>query len=88
MDWITLAQLIIRLGIDGAERIYQNWQNKQEVTQADIDALRALGRTTPADLVLKGASALGLDATDPRVQAILTLAGAPTPLPPAGPAKP
>lgn len=91
MDWITIAGIIAKEGLDVAEGIYKKWQSGQLPTAQDFADLRAMGQTTPQDLVLKAAILVGLTADHPKIQELLALVTNPpapvplvAPLPPTG----
>jgi len=90
MDWATIAQLIITIGLPAVEKLIANIENKVPVTLAEIQQLRELANRTSQDRMKAMAVAAGFTLDDPRVLALLALtAGVPNivagppPMPPA-----
>lgn len=88
MDWATIAQLIISIGLPAVEKLIANIENKTPVTLAEIQALSALASRTAQDRMKAMIVAAGFTLDDPKVAAFLKLTeGPPTiPLPSPSPA--
>jgi len=73
MGWEALIPLIVQYGLPLAERIWQKWANKEPVSQADWDELKAMAAETPESLAKKVIAAKGLSLDDPKVIELLEL---------------
>jgi hypothetical protein len=78
MDWATIAQLIITIGLPAVQKLIQNFENKTPVTAAEIQQLMDLAGRTSQDRMKAMIVSSGLTLDDPKVQALLQLtAGVP-----------
>lgn len=82
MDWAIIAGIIAKEGIDVAEAVFNKWSSGQMPTAQDFADLRALGKITPQDLVLRAADAGGIPHDHPQVTAFLALVAPPPDQPP------
>lgn len=73
MDIATIISLIVSQGIPVAEKIWQLWQNKTTVTQADWDALKELGKADARAKMLLAIARNGIDPNSPTGVALLAL---------------
>lgn len=73
MDIATIISLILTQGIPVAEKLWQLWSSKTTVTQADWDALQALGKQSARSQMLLALAQNGIDPTSPQGQALLAL---------------
>jgi hypothetical protein len=73
MDYATIISLIITQGIPAAEKLWQIWQSKAAVTQADWDALKVLSLQTARSNMLLALARNGVDPESPQGQAFLAL---------------
>ena len=73
MDYATIISLIITQGIPAAEKLWQIWQSKAAVTQADWDSLKALSNQTARSNMLLALARNGVDPASPQGQAFLAL---------------
>jgi len=73
MDIATIISLIISQGIPVAEKLWQIWQNKTTVTQADWDSLKVLGQQTARSNMLQALARNGIDPASPQGIALLAL---------------
>jgi hypothetical protein len=73
MDWLTIAQLIIKEGLPLAESLWQKWSANTVPTQKDFDDLKAKATQTAQDRTKVVLAALGIPLTDPRAVALLGL---------------
>ena len=73
MDVGTIISLILTQGIPVAEKLWQLWASKTEVTQADWDALKALGKQTARSNMLLALANNGIDPASPQGVALLAL---------------
>ena len=73
MDWATIISLIISQGIPVAEKLWTLWNSKATPTQADWDALKALGAQNAKSQMLIALSNNGIDPNSPQGQALIAL---------------
>jgi len=73
MDWATIISLILTQGIPVAEKIWQLASTKTAPTQADWDALKALGQVTARQNMLAALASNGVDPGSAQGQALLAL---------------
>jgi len=73
MDWVTVANLIITIGLPAVERLIANITNKTPVTLAEIQQLRELAGRTSQDRMKAMIVSAGMTLDDPKVQALLVL---------------
>ena len=73
MDIATIISLIVSQGIPVAEKLWQLWSSKTEVTQADWDALLALGKVSARANMLQALANNGIDPSSPQGIALLAL---------------
>jgi hypothetical protein len=73
MDIETIISLIVSQGIPVAEKLWQLWSSKTAVTQADWDALLALGKQNARSQMLLALAQNGIDPASPQGQALLAL---------------
>lgn len=73
MDWLTISQLIIRVGLPAANLIWTKWQTKSEPTQKDWDELRAMANQTPESLLTQALINNNIDVNSPKAQELLAL---------------
>ena len=90
MDWATIAQLIISIGLPAVEKLIANFENKTPVTLAEIQQLQALASRTSQDRMKAVLVAAGFTLDDPKALALLALTSGvpnivagPPPMPPA-----
>jgi hypothetical protein len=73
MDWLIIAQLIIKLGLPAANLIWTKWQAKGEPTQKEWDELKALANQTPESMLTQALQNNGIDINSPKAQELLAL---------------
>lgn len=73
MDWGTIANLIISIGLPAVEKLIQNFENKTPVTVAEIQAIRDLAGRSSQDRMKAMIVAAGMTLDDPKVAALLAL---------------
>lgn len=73
MDIATIISLILSQGIPVAEKLWQMWNNKTVPTQADWDALLALGKQNARSQMMLALAQNGVDPNSPQGQALLSL---------------
>jgi hypothetical protein len=73
MDWATIVTLIISQGIPVAEKLWKLWSNNAAPTQADWDALLALGKVSARQNMMLALARNGVDPTSPQGVALLAL---------------
>lgn len=73
MNWIALIPIIAQYGIPIAEKLWQLWSSNSSPTQADWDALKALGLTTRRQDMIAAMLRNGIDPQSPQGQALLAL---------------
>ena len=69
----VIIGLIVSQGIPVAEKIWQLWANKTQVTQADWDALKELSKQTAKSNMLLALARNGIDPASPQGIAMLNL---------------
>ncbi len=75
MDWLTIAQLIIAVGIPAAEKIVALWESKTPVSTAEFQNLRTLTDQRAQDRMKAALVAAGIPLGDPKALALLAAAG-------------
>lgn len=73
MDWATIITLIISQGIPVAQKLWELWSKNAPPTQADWDALLALGKTSARQRMLEALARNGIDPASPQGIALLAL---------------
>jgi hypothetical protein len=73
MDISTIISLIVSQGIPVAEKLWQLWTSKTSVTQADWDALVALGKQNARSQMMLALANAGIDPSSPQGVALLAL---------------
>lgn len=73
MDIATIISLIVSQGIPVAEKLWALWTSKAAVTQADWDALKALGKQNARSQMLLALANNGIDPASPQGIALLAL---------------
>lgn len=73
MPYALIIQLIVQEGLPAAEKLWQLWQSKTEITQADWDALKALSAQNAKSQLAAAISRAGLDFSDPRLADLLKM---------------
>ncbi len=73
--WTVFAPLIVELGLDAAEAIFQKWQAGGVPTQADFDDIRAKAQQTAVDRTKARLAANGIALDSPEAARILALVG-------------
>lgn len=68
-----IVLLILNEGIPAAEKLWQLWEKKATVTQADWDALKQLSRQNAKSQLADAVKRAGLDFSDPRLADLLKL---------------
>jgi hypothetical protein len=77
MSYAAIAALLLQYGLPFVEGLITRIENKQQVTLADFQALKATAiQNTPENLLAQVAASLGIPPTDARYQQILALATA------------
>lgn len=76
MPWATLIPLILQYGLPLAEHLFQKWNSTEPVTQADIDALKALAAQTPQTQMRDALARAGVALDSPQAKQLLALVGA------------
>ncbi len=74
MPWSLFIPLLIQYGLPLAEKIFQKVQAGGDVTQADIDELKALGQKTGRTELEAALVRAGIPLSDTRATALLALA--------------
>jgi hypothetical protein len=75
MDWATIAQLIIQIGLPAVQALIKLWEGKTNVTSAQLDELIALSNRTARDRMLAALVAQGIDPASPQGQILLAAVG-------------
>lgn len=78
MDWLTLAQLIIAVGLPAAEKIWSKWAAGQPPAPADWDELRLASSQVGKDRMLLALQAAGIDPNSPQGKTFIALTLSPT----------
>ena len=73
MNWIALLPVIIQYGFPVAEKLWALWTSGATPTQADWDALKALGLSTRKQDMMASMVRNGIDPLSPQGQALLAL---------------
>ena len=73
MDIATIISLILSQGIPVAEKLWALWNSKAAPTQADWDALLALGKQNAKSQMMLALAQNGIDPASPQGQAFLAL---------------
>lgn len=73
MNWATLVPIIVQYGLPVAEKLFQLWTTNAAPTQADWDALKALGLATRKQDMTAALIRNGVDPQSPQGQALLAL---------------
>ena len=73
MTWAALIPIILEYGLPIAEKLFQLWTSNGTPTQADWDALKALGATTRKQDMTASLIRNGIDPTSAQGQALLAL---------------
>ena len=73
MTWVALLPIIIQYGLPVAEKLFQLWSSNAVPTQADWDALKALGVSTRKQDMTAALIRNGIDPASPQGQALLAL---------------
>jgi len=73
MTWAALIPIILQYGLAVAEKLFQLWSSNATPTQADWDALKALGSTTRKQDLTAALIRNGIDPASPQGQALLAL---------------
>lgn len=73
MTWIALIPIILQYGLPVAEKLFQLWSANGTPTQADWDALKALGLATRKQDMMLALVRNGVDPTSTQGQALLAL---------------
>ena len=74
MDWLTVAQLIVSVGLPAVEKIIANWENKLPVTVAEIQKIRDMADQQAKDRMRLAVISAGIDPTSPQGIALLAAA--------------
>ena len=77
MDWTTVAQLIITIGLPAVERLISNMKNNTPVTIEEIQQLIALASRSSQDRMKAALVSAGYTLDDPRSIALLKLTAGP-----------
>lgn len=77
MNWATIAQLIIQIGLPAAQKIWEKWQVKGEPTAEDWAELRLLANRTPESLLMQALINNNIDLNSEKAKELLRLVGAP-----------
>lgn len=73
MDWATVIDLVIRVGVPATQKLIALWEAKAQVTSKDFDELIAIENQTPRDRMLLVLKAQGIDPASPQGVALLAL---------------
>jgi len=73
MNWTVLIPIIIQYGLPVAEKLFQLWSTNAVPTQADWDALKALGLSTRRQEMTDALIRNGVEPTSPQGQALMAL---------------
>ena len=73
MNWVALIPLIIQYGLPTAEKLWQLIASNAAPTQADWDALKALGLSTRKQDMIAALLRNGVDPLSSQGQALLAL---------------
>jgi hypothetical protein len=71
MDWATIAQLILQIGLPAVQALIKKWENKDNVTSAQLDELIALASRSARDRMTAALVAQGIDPASPQGQILL-----------------
>lgn len=61
MDWATVAQLIITVGIPATQTIVEKWANREAVTPEEFAKVRGLANQTAQDRMKLALVNAGID---------------------------
>lgn len=73
MTWAVLLPMIVQYGLPVVEKLWQLISTNTAPTQADWDALKALGTSTRKQDMIAALLRNGIDPTSPQGQALLAL---------------
>lgn len=73
MDWVTIANLILEIGVPATQKLVQLWESKAQVTAAQFNDLLALESQTAKDRMLIVLKAQGIEPASPQGLALLAL---------------
>lgn len=76
MPYALLFQLIVQEGLPAAEKLWQLWQAKAEITQADWDVLKQLSAQNAKSQLSAAVLRAGMNFSDPRLADLLKMAAA------------
>lgn len=77
MDWATVANLIVDIGMPAVERLISLWETKQAVTSAEFANLQSLANQTAQDRMKARLTAAGIDLNSDQAKVLLGLTDAP-----------
>ena len=73
MNWETIANLVIQIGLPATEKLIALWESKAAVTLAEFQALRAQAQLNASDEMSEQLKALGIALDSPQAIALLKL---------------
>ena len=71
MDWATIANLILTIGLPAAEKLWTLVTTNTAPTAADWATLKTLGAVNAKDVMTAQLKAAGIPLTDPKAIALL-----------------
>lgn len=74
MNWATIANLIVTIGLPAAEKLWNLVTTNTAPTQADWDTLKALANQTAKDRMTAQLKAAGIALDSPQAIALLAQA--------------
>lgn len=74
MDWATIANLILTIGIPASEKLWTLVTTNNAPTQADWDTLKALANVKAVDLMKSQLTAAGIALDSPQGLAMISAA--------------
>ncbi len=75
MNWITVAQLIVTVGLPAVERIVSNIKNDKPVTEEEFAELRKLAQQTAKDRLTLQLVNAGISLDSEQAKALLAQVG-------------
>lgn len=73
MDWATVANLIISVGLPAAIKIVEKWEKGDAPTAAELIELEAMTNQRAKDRMLRVLATQGIDPASPQGVALLAL---------------
>jgi len=71
LSWVTVANLIVSIGVPAAQKLVALWESKAQVTAAALNDLITAESQTARDRMLLTLKAQGIDPASPQGLALL-----------------